>query len=296
MRCPPNRLRSLVQGARLSRLLKRSPFALVAILTLSLLPLLVHALINTTPKIQPAANQPARPARLSETASVHAAGRGNPTINLRDGYDLETSYVGPQELRRALEQNLAEPLSLASADFDEDGVPDLVSGYSYSGQGIVSLLRGNVDAIYPNAPEAKQRKAEGTFTDAPFLSPALAIDVGAEADFLGAGDFDADGHWDIVLASRGGTNLQFLAGDGKGNFAPEKEIALPGGVTAFTTGEINRRDGLTDIVDGNGGPDGPGVSVFEGPRGAMHARAERFSTPAAVTSLALGQLDDHYAM
>src|SRR6266850_6837483 len=109
---------------------------------------------------------------MSYAVSVQALGRGSPTSNLSDGHELLTSYVGPEELRIALEQNRAAPLSLASADFDEDGVPDLVSGYSFNGQGIVSLLRGNVDSIYPNAPEAKQRKAEGTFTDAPFLSPA----------------------------------------------------------------------------------------------------------------------------
>src|SRR5205807_6193238 len=102
---------------------------------------------------------------------VHAAGRGNPTINLSDGRDLLTSYVGPEELRSVLEQNQAEPLSLASADFDEDGVPDLISAYAYNGQGIITLLRGNIDSIYPNAPEAKQRKHDGTFTEAPFVSP-----------------------------------------------------------------------------------------------------------------------------
>src|SRR5207237_6723866 len=110
-------------------------------------------------------------ARLSDKVSVHASGRGNPTINLSDGHDLLTSYIGPDELRVALEQNLAQPLSLTSADFDEDGVPDLISGYAYNGRGILTLLRGNVDSIYPNAPEAQQRKSNGTFTYAPLLSP-----------------------------------------------------------------------------------------------------------------------------
>ena len=62
--------------------------------------------------------------------------------------------------------------SLASADFDEDGVPDLVSGFAYNGQGIVTLLRGNVDSIYPNAAGPNNGKPRATFTNAPFLSPA----------------------------------------------------------------------------------------------------------------------------
>src|SRR5436190_770873 len=171
MRCPPIRLLSLAQSHRLKRLLPRGPIALAAILALCLLPFLVHALVKTKTATTQPGDQATRPARLSESVSVHAAGRGNPTINLSDGHDVLTSYVGPEELRVALEQNLAAPLSLASADFDEDGVPDLASGYSYNGQGIVTLLRGNVDSIYPNAPEAKQRKADGSFTDAPFLAP-----------------------------------------------------------------------------------------------------------------------------
>src|SRR5205085_5332380 len=158
---------SLAQESRLSWLRRRGLIGLVTALTFCLLPFLAHALIETkTPKTQPAANQRIEPARLSQAVSVHAAGRGNPPINLNDGRDLLTSYVGPEELRMALEQNLAEPLSLASADFDEDGVPDLVSGYAYNGAGIVTLLRGNVDSIYPNAPVSKQRMNNGTFTEA----------------------------------------------------------------------------------------------------------------------------------
>src|SRR2546422_1685972 len=202
MSCPPLRHRSWAQKPWSCRFLQLRAIAPVAILTVCLLPFLVHAFgERKTPKTQLADNQPGEVARLSKTISIHAAGRGNPTINLSDGHDVLTSYVGPEELRIALEQNQAEPLSLASADFDEDGVPDLVSGYSYNGQGIVTLLRGNVDSIYPNAPEAKQRKSNGTFTEAPFLSPAQVFGAPVAADFNGAGDFDGDSHSDVAIAS-----------------------------------------------------------------------------------------------
>src|SRR5437016_3121322 len=235
-------------------------------------------------------------ARPNEQVSIREIGPHDARLSLVNGHDLLSAYQGPARLQRALEQNEAQALSLASADFDEDGVPDLVSGYAYDGRGIITLHRGNVDAIYPNTPEARQRKANGTFTAAPFLSPALALEVGAPADFLGAGDFDADGHWDIVFAARGGMALHFLPGDGKGGFGPEKEIRLTGGVTAMVTGEINRPDGLTDLVVGIDGEQGSQVCVFEGPLGAMRAQPELFSVPHAVTSLALGQVDDHYAI
>jgi CSLREA domain-containing protein len=235
-------------------------------------------------------------ARLSNHVTLRAAGRGNPTINLSDGHDVVAAYEGPQELQQALQENLAEPLSLASADFNEDGVPDLVSGYAYQGRGVVSLLRGNVDAIYANAPEAQQRRANGSFTDAPFLSPARLSLVPTAADFIGAGDFDGDGHWDVVTGSRGSDALYLLAGDGRGGFSAPQAIELAGTLTALVTGEINRADGLTDVVVGVNTKDGPRLLVFEGPNGALKAKPEVLRMPAAVTALALGQLDNSYEM
>jgi hypothetical protein len=57
----------------------------------------------------------------------------------------------------------ARPTTLASADFDEDGMPDLVVGYASESGGAVVLHRGNVDAVYPNTPEQRRRRAEGVF-------------------------------------------------------------------------------------------------------------------------------------
>ncbi|MEK6303925.1 MAG: hypothetical protein AABO41_24740 [Acidobacteriota bacterium] len=235
-------------------------------------------------------------ARLSETTSVHASGRGNPTINLSDGRDVLTSYSGPAALIRVLEQNLAQPLSLASADFDEDGVPDLICGYGHSGTGIVSMLGGNVDSIHPNSAEAQERKIKGEFTDSPFLSPARVFALPIKPDFTGAGDFDADGHWDVVAASRSSSALYLLPGDGKGNFGAVRQTFLPGTVSALVTGEINRRDGLEDVVVAIKGEAGAKALVFEGPEGALRAEPEVFDLPEKANALALGQLDDEYTI
>jgi CSLREA domain-containing protein len=246
-----------------------------------------------------------------DPVSLHAAGRGNPWINLQDGRDLSAFYVGPVALTQALKEGRDQPLSLAAADFDEDGVPDLVSGYAGSSNGIMTLHRGNVDAIYPDTPAAQQRKAAGTFTDVPFLSPAHVFALPTAPDFLGTGDFDADGHQDVVAATRGGTALYLLPGDGQGGFDPARPIQLPGAVTALVVGEVNRRDGLADVVigvrpffpqssfspplTGEGTREGL-VLIFESPEGALRGEPETFAAPAEVTALALGQLDDHYAM
>src|SRR2546422_3708957 len=237
MSCPPLRHRCRAQKPWSCWLQPRA-IAPVAILTVCLLPFLVHAFGETKPpKTQLADNQPGELARLSADVSVRAAGRGNPSISLSDGHDLLTTYVGPETLRSALEQNLTQPLSLASADFDEDGVPDLVSGYAYGTGGIVTVLRGNADSIYPNWLEAQQRRENQTFTNAPFLAPGLVFEVPVAAHFVGAGDFDGDGHWDVAVASHSSSKLYLLSGDGSGNLGAATEIPLPGVVTAFVTGE-----------------------------------------------------------
>src|SRR5439155_16493744 len=99
-------------------------------------------------------------------------------------------------------------LTLATADFDEDGVPDLVAGFAAPGGGLLVLHRGNVDALFPNAPEARGRDQK-----APFLPGPEPINIPAVPEFLGAGDFNADGHWDLVLAARGGHVISYLLGD-----------------------------------------------------------------------------------
>ena len=235
------------------------------------------------------------PARLSDHVSIRAIGNVDPRVSLRNGHDLLTSYQGPERLQRALTENKAQPRSLASADFDEDGVPDLVSSYAYNGRGIITIHRGNVDSIYPNAPEAKQRKAIGTSTDAPFLSPAHVFETIVTSDLIGAGDFDADGHWDLVVGSHSFNALFLLSGDGHGSFNLTKEVQLPGILTAMVTGEINRSDGLTDVVVGVATPDGPKVMVFESPKGALLSAPEVFDLSAQASSLRLGFLDEHYA-
>lgn len=182
--------------------------------------------------------------------------------------------------------------ALASADFDGDGVPDLIGGYAGAGgAGIVTFQRGNVDAIYPNSTEARERRGRGAFSDAPFHREASAFSVPEAAHFIGAGDFDANGHWDIVAARRGGRALYFLRGDGRGNFAAAERIELAGAVTTLATGEINRRDGLTDIVVGISGEAGARVIVSESPMGALRAQPETFVLPTAASGLALGAVD-----
>jgi hypothetical protein len=225
---------------------------------------------------------------LSAQKSPDVAG-----IRMSPERPVPTSYAGDQGARRSFESGEARPLSLAAADFDEDGMPDLVSGYAGGDGGIVTLHRGNVDALFPNAPEAKRRRATGQFSDAPFLPTARTFAAPAAPEFLEAGDFDADGHADVLLAARGGAAL-VLRGDGNGGLRPAERIELPGVVTSMAVGDVNGYDGLPDIVFGITGKAGPQALVFAGRKGAVNAAPESFALPSEAASLALGDLDDDH--
>jgi uncharacterized repeat protein (TIGR01451 family) len=207
-------------------------------------------------------------------------------------------YEGPQEAKTALEGNQARPLALASDDFDEDGVPDLVSAYATGASGLLVIHRGNPDVIHPNAPGARERalldgRAKG---DPPssFLAPGRILPVPGSPDFIAAGDFDADGHADVVLAAKGGTALWLLKGDGHGGFASPRSRELAATVTAMEAGEVNRADGLFDVVVGVTGAGGAAALVFEAPDGAFGAEPERFELPGVATAITIDDFDGDF--
>src|SRR5258705_9180219 len=91
---------------------------------------------------------------LSSLVTAHAAGRGNPWISFRDGYGAPAQYQGSSKLIQQLKDNQTRPLSVGSADFDEDGVPDIVAGYAGAKDGVITIQRGDNDAVFPNTGEA----------------------------------------------------------------------------------------------------------------------------------------------
>jgi len=183
-----------------------------------------------------------------------------------------------------------QPISAASGDFDGDGVPDLVCGFTGAGNHFVALHRGNIDSIFPHRPEARARRAAGTGFDEPFHAATTVRSVPVRPDFLATGDFDGDGPWDVVLASREGTALYLLPGDGSGGFGDAVAFPVEGPITAFVAGEVNRADGIVDLVVGVHGASGPAALVFEGPEGALRRGPERLALPAPADALALGRV------
>jgi uncharacterized repeat protein (TIGR01451 family) len=241
---------------------------------------------------------------LNLATTARAAGRGNPWINFMDGHSAPAIYLGQSSMAEQLKENQSRPVALASADFDEDGVPDLIVGHSAAGAGAISLQRGDADTIYPNTVEALNHRAQmktlaktqppQSDIQSPFLASARVFDIPGSPEFLAAGDFDGDGHMDIVSTETGAEELHLLSGDGQGGFAAARSISLPGKVTDLIAGDVNRMDGLSDVLVAINGASGSKLLVYEASNGALNADPEILNLPSEAKSLAIGQLDDAF--
>ena len=93
--------------------------------------------------------------------TVHAAGRGKPYLNFQDGSTMKSVYRGESALANALQNGAAQARSLASADFDRNGTPDVVAGFDFNGAGMITLQRGNPDAFAPTDDSVFARMQQG---------------------------------------------------------------------------------------------------------------------------------------
>ena len=193
--------------------------------------------------------------------TVQAAGRDTPFFKLEEGREIAVEYRGDGALIEALRSGAAQSRSLAWADFDGNGTPDVVAGYSFNGVGMVTLQRGNPDAYAPADDSAFVRMQQG-YNPESLLPFADVYPVAVPADFLAAGNFDNNSEKDILFAAKGG-GLYLMAGDGKGGFGVPQQIALPGLVTAMAAGEFRAADGFTDVAVGVSGQAGNSLLIFD---------------------------------
>src|SRR5438034_7043425 len=158
--------------------------------------------------------------------TVHAAGRGKGLLKPLDGRALTSDFAGNQATSEALRSGAARPLSLATADFDLDGAPDLVTGYDYAGGGLITLQRGNIEAFAPTDRTAFDRAAKGEVAPS-FLPETQSVELPERADFILADDLTQNSHADLLVAARGG-GLYVVMNDGHGALSLTERIELPG--------------------------------------------------------------------
>jgi len=106
-----------------------------------------------------------------------------------------------------------------AGDFNEDGLPDLAMAIETKAVRVFLNLGGGV-----------------------FAAP-VRFQAGLLPKTLALGDFNEDGHLDIVTANKNSDDVTVLLGNGNGKFAPG---------TPFPTGRTNPRSVRTADFDGDG--------------------------------------------
>ncbi|UWZ84551.1 FG-GAP-like repeat-containing protein [Occallatibacter riparius] len=116
------------------------------------------------------------------------------------------------------------PFSIAAADFNHDGWPDVA--VTNSGDNTVGILLGNGD---------------GTF------QPQVTYAVGAGPFAVATGDFNNDGNPDLAVTNFSANTVSILLGKTDGTFQPQRTYATGGGPVAVAVGDFNF-DGQLDLA------------------------------------------------
>ncbi len=221
-------------------------------------------------------NGPAANNKSAMPVTVVAKGRGFPRISFADG----------QNVSLGAERDASGPglVAMATADFDSDGVDDLVA---VDKTGAARVFKGNAAVIDPVTEPGSNGDATGEI----LLDVGRSISLPIVPDFFEAGDFNADGHADILAAARGGTVVYLAAGDGAGGFTELSDFGVGGSITALRTGEIGRADQQADLAVAVHDGDSSFVAVYEHPTGAFARPPERVKLSAPATDIALGFLE-----
>ncbi|MGB9197385.1 MAG: FG-GAP-like repeat-containing protein [Terriglobales bacterium] len=124
-------------------------------------------------------------------------------------------------------------ISIASGDFNGDGIPDFVVGQS-------SQLGGSRVTVFLG-------RADGT------IGKGTSFAVNHGASYVAVGDFNHDGKLDTVVANPMHASLDVLRGNGDGTFRAPVSVALPGVAHGLVVADFNG-DGWDDVAVAGSGP------------------------------------------
>jgi phospholipase C len=122
----------------------------------------------------------------------------------------------------------ANPVLLATGDFNGDGITDLAvaNGSSHS----IDIMLGN---------------GNGTFTAGPSFS--VATGVTSQPTAIAVGDFNEDGHLDLAVGVSPDSIVEIFSGDGTGNFTLGNTLPSVVNPVSIVVADLNQ-DGFADLA------------------------------------------------
>jgi hypothetical protein len=125
------------------------------------------------------------------------------------------------------------PISVAVADLNDDGVPDLVTANAFLQNGFLQRDSGDVSVLLGNG--------DGTFL------PQMRFAVGGMPYSVVVADLNADSVPDLVTANKGSGDFSVLLGVGDGTFLPQTRFATRVTPYSMAVADLND-DNVLDLV------------------------------------------------
>jgi hypothetical protein len=167
----------------------------------------------------------------------------------------------------------AQPSSLATADFDGDGIPDLLLGANFVGAIFLGKGDGSFDGSKPHY----------------LATPGTSVNQGSYGSLVAAADIDADKKIDAVIADDNSKTINVLLNDGTGTFSqstPDFSGAIDHGVAKMAVADLNG-DGFPDIVIANNVTQNISIFLSIGPKTLPEITVSP-SSPFAVVGSSIG--------
>ncbi len=219
---------------------------------------------------------------------VHADSAAGAPLNFSAARQVAAVYQGSSSALQAMWPGRVSPLSMASADFDVDGIADVAVGFSSQGGGLIAIHRGNLDAYAPQSAASFQAIASGN-APSPYLPEARVVELPVRPDFLTAGDVFGERGPAVIAAARGGSALYVVARGASGKMEVVQTVASSGAITALSAHQLQPGK-YAQVVVGAHGANGPELDVYSGSSQGL-SQVSSFHLSSDATAFASGNLD-----